>query len=218
MAALVPARPKIYHILHVDRLPSIVAHGGLVSDVATTEGDFAGTTIGMTEIKARRKELALRSRPGLRVGECVPFYFAPRSVMLHSISVRNSRLAYKGGQAPIIHLEADLYEAIAWAESANRRWAFTTSNAGSRHFADYADARALNLINWDAVQAQYWADVRDEKQAEFLMEGFFPWHLVDRIGCQTRRAKFWVTRNISTAGDRPPVKVMPEWYYRERRR
>jgi len=28
----VPPQPKIYHIAHVDRLPSIVATGGLLSD------------------------------------------------------------------------------------------------------------------------------------------------------------------------------------------
>jgi len=28
----VPAQPKIYHIVHVDRLPSIIADGGLWCD------------------------------------------------------------------------------------------------------------------------------------------------------------------------------------------
>ena len=217
MAALVPARPKIYHIVHIDRLSSIVATGGLVSDIATTKGSFTGTIIGMTEIKEQRRERSLQSHPGLRVGECVPFYFCSRSVMLHSISVRNPRLAYKGGQAPIVHLEADLYETIGWTVAAHRRWAFTTSNAASRHCADYADTRALNLINWDAIRAQYWADVRDEKQAEFLLEGFFPWHLVRRIGCQNSHVKHRAMHDISAAGNKPPVDVMPEWYYREKR-
>lgn len=27
-----PAAPKIYHIVHVDRLPSIIAEGGLLCD------------------------------------------------------------------------------------------------------------------------------------------------------------------------------------------
>ena len=32
---VLPAQPKIYHICHVDRLASIVASGGLLSDAAT---------------------------------------------------------------------------------------------------------------------------------------------------------------------------------------
>jgi hypothetical protein len=31
-------------------------------------------------------------------------------------------LAYRGGQEPIVHLEADLYEVIRWADADGRRW------------------------------------------------------------------------------------------------
>ena len=62
----VPANPKIYHIVHVDRLPSIIASGGLWSDKEARQRQVAGTTIGMNKIKKRRlNELVLRSHPGL---------------------------------------------------------------------------------------------------------------------------------------------------------
>jgi hypothetical protein len=73
--------------------------------------------IGMNNIKQRRlTELTLDSHPGLYVGQCAPFYFCPRSVMLYLIHKRNPELAYKGGQEPIVHLEADLRDAVAWAK------------------------------------------------------------------------------------------------------
>jgi hypothetical protein len=74
-----PARPKIYHILHVDRLSSVVVDGCLWSDTQIAARGRTGTTIGMSHIKQRRMTLPIRSRPGLHVGECVPFYFCPRS-------------------------------------------------------------------------------------------------------------------------------------------
>ena len=78
-----PENPKIYHIVHVDRLLSIVAEGGLLSDAEMANRPGGGTVIGMSDIKRRRlTELTLASHPGLYVGECVPFYFCPRSVML----------------------------------------------------------------------------------------------------------------------------------------
>ncbi len=44
------------------------------------------TTIGMNNIKERRlTQLQLASQPGLYVGQCVPFYLCPRSVMLYLI-------------------------------------------------------------------------------------------------------------------------------------
>jgi len=81
----VPARPKIYHIVHMDRLPSIIRDGFLLSDTEISRRTPHGTTIGMSSIKQRRLGLMLSSHPGLHVGECVPFYFCPRSVMLYMI-------------------------------------------------------------------------------------------------------------------------------------
>ena len=63
-----PAEPKIYHIVHVDRLASIVADGGLWSDAALQRRARPGTTIGMSHIKQWRLTYRLKSRPGLRVG------------------------------------------------------------------------------------------------------------------------------------------------------
>jgi len=75
MVNQVPNDPKIYHIVHVDRLPSI-AGGGLWCDAEVVRRSAPGTTIGMNAIKQRRlNELTLASHPGLFVGECVPFIF-----------------------------------------------------------------------------------------------------------------------------------------------
>ncbi len=216
MSAPVPARPKIYHIVHVDLLPSIVAAGGLLSDSAMSAAGDVGTTIGMPHIKERRLRKALSSHPDLHVGDCVPFYFCPRSVMLYVISRRTSQdLPYRGGQDPIVHLEADLHETVAWAAQNGRRWAFTTSNAGSNHFIDYADLDDLKRVNWDAVEATYWPHVRDAKQAEFLLERSFPWRLVARIGCRSRTVQRQVSRLLMAADAQPPVEVRPDWYYPE---
>lgn len=167
----VPAQPKIYHIVHVDRLASILADQMLWSDAQITARAPAGTTIGMSGIKQRRlTELTLTSHPNLHVGACVPFYFCPRSIMLYMIYQANSPdLSYKGGQGPIIHLEADLKKSVVWAEANQLRWAFTLSNAGSRYFEDRSDLARLNEINWQAVRAQAWSGCKDGKQAEFLL-------------------------------------------------
>ena len=57
-----PADPKIYHIVHVDRLASMVADGCLLCDAEIARREPVGTTIGMSDIKRRRlTELSLRS-------------------------------------------------------------------------------------------------------------------------------------------------------------
>lgn len=215
----VPARPKIYHIAHVDRLPSIIASGGLLSDAQIAGRTGTGTTIGMDRIKRRRlNELSLASHPGLFVGQCVPFYFCPRSVMLHMMSIplaerRNTELTYDGGQEPILHLEADLRDTVAWANQNNRRWAFTLTNAGSYHFEDRSDLAQLNEIDWAVVNSRYWSQYRERKQAEFLIENNFPWHLVEKIGAFDNVWAQTALRNMGAATHRPTVEIHREWYY-----
>ena len=211
----VPAQPKVYHIVHLDRLPSIVADGCLWCDAEIARRAPPGTTIGMSGIKQRRlAELALSSYPSLHVGDCVPFYFCPRSVMLYLIYQGNHPdLSYRGGQGPIIHLEADLHAVVAWASQQRRRWAFTLSNAGSRFFEDRCDLAHLHEIDWNAVEARDWQQYKEGKQAEFLLEDRFPWPLVERIGVYSRASFQQVANALPANGHRPPVEIRAEWYY-----
>lgn len=210
----VPSKIKIYHICHVDRLPSIIGGGGLLSDALVQSKSLAGTVIGMSHIKERRlTELALASHPRLFVGQCVPFYFCPRSVMLYLIYRQSGNLDFEGGQAPIVHLEADLKRTVEWAEANGRRWAFTLSNAGSKYFEDRADLGQLGEVNWDAVHATSWQECKEQKQSEFLIEDACPWHLVERIGVLNNATFGQVMHTLAPSGHRPVVEVRPEWYY-----
>jgi ssDNA thymidine ADP-ribosyltransferase, DarT len=216
-----PDNPKIYHILHVDRLASVVADGALWCDAVMVENPGSGTVIGMDQIKHRRlHECTLRSHPGLRVGQCVPFYFCPRSVMLYLIWKGNHpNLGFRGGQGPILHLEADLRATVDWANRARRRWAFTLSNAGAYYVEDRCDVEQLGEVNWEAVASEKWSgpgvpsSVRHGKQAEFLIEHEFPWELVERIGAVSPGVAQQAANALHRAGHRPTVEIRPDWYY-----
>jgi hypothetical protein len=211
----VPAHPKIYHIVHVDRLPSIIATGCLWCDAEVVGIAPPGTTIGMNGIKERRlNQLTLTSHPDLHVGDCVPFYFCPRSIMLYLIAQANHpELHYRGGQGPIIHLEADLRQVVAWADTHGLRWAFSLSNAGAYYFEDRCSLVHLDDIDWRAVQATNWAQCKEGKQAEFLIEHEFPWELVTRIGVMSPQVYTKVCTALQATGHRPRVDLKREWYY-----
>jgi hypothetical protein len=213
-AARVPSQPKIYHIAHVDRLPSILTDGFLWCDAEVVRRAPAGTTIGMSNIKQRRlHELYLTSHPDLHVGDCVPFYFCPRSVMLFLIHRGHQELTYRGGQGPILHFEADLHATVTWANAQPARWAFTLSNAGSYYFEDRNDLACLGEIDWNAVHARDWRTHKEDKQAEFLLQYRFPWHLVERIGVHSRAVYGQVVDALPAHGHRPVVEICPNWYY-----
>ena len=69
------ATPKIYHIVHVDRLTSISADGYLWCDAKIEQRAAPGTMIGMNSIKQRRLNTTLNSHPDLHVGDWVVSQF-----------------------------------------------------------------------------------------------------------------------------------------------
>jgi len=211
-----PDRPKIYHIVHVDCLAGIVADGCLWCDAEMMTRPEHGTTIGMDSIKKRRLELPVKCHPGSFVGHYVPFYFCPRSVMLYMLYMANHpELKYRGGQEPIVHLEADLREAVQWAETENRRWAFTLSNAAAKYAEFRSNINALGEIKWSAVEATVWRKEEDKehKQAEFLVHRSFPWRLVRHIGVHSFALKQQVEAILQSTDHRPPVQIHGAWYY-----
>jgi hypothetical protein len=212
-----PSNPKIYHILHHDRLPSVIRDGFLFSDAIMNRRSVSGTTIGMSTIKQRRlTELSLTSHPNLLVGQCVPFYYCSRSVMLYLLHKSNNiELAYRGRQEPIVHLELDLRAVIEAADASQKRWAITKGNAGSYYFEDSSSLDRLSELNWSAIQARQWSQgsVKEAKQSEFLVEDQVPWTLVSRIGVQNAEVQAKVQQCLATTGHRPPVEIKLDWYY-----
>lgn len=214
-----PVHPKIYHITHVDNLLSIIQDGGLVSDAAMIARGGPAITVGMTSIKHRRLTLPVDCHQGDCVGDYVPFYFCSRSVMLYIIHMaNNAELTYKGGQRSIVHLEADMATAIKWANGEGRRWTFSLSNAGT-YYAQFRKSLAeLSEINCPAVAETDFRlpEVKEGKQAEFLVHGFFPWVLVNRIGVCSRELSQRTHSALDAASHRPTIELRPDWYFSER--
>lgn len=209
---------KLYHIVHIDKLPHILNSGEagrLLCDSDMQNQHLLGTIIGMSKIKERRmNELTLNSHPDLHVGDCVPFYFCPRSIMLYMFYQNNHPdIVYSGGQEPIIHLVFKMMDVIEWANQKERRWAFTDSNAGSCYFNDYCDLSDIDKLNWDAINTNFWSNCKEEKQAEFLVERSLPWPLVREIGVHSREYYCRVCDATAPAIHKPPIKIKREWYY-----
>ena len=104
---------------------------------------------------------------------------------------------------------------MRWAQSKQRRWAFTDRNGGSRVVWFFDDLASLDQLNWTAIEATQWSEptIKEGKQAEFLVYGLFPWGLVERIGVRDERVAEQVRRAIAGAEHQPPVAVEPSWYY-----
>ena len=128
-------------------------------------------------------------------------------------------LGYRGGQGPIVHLQADLKSVVEWANTNGTRWAFSLSNAGAYYAQFRADLDRLAEVDWSAVEARKWGgpgvaqEIRDRKQAEFLVHGEFPWMLVNRIGVRAQSTFDRVQAILGHAAHKPKVEIKPDWYY-----
>ena len=168
MSGTVPDQPKIYHIVHIDRLASILDTGYLLSDSSVLYRRIGGTVIGDSQIKERRLRKPLSTYPALNVGDCVPFYFCPRSVLLY-LNWKAGQAQLTGASAPesddgqdrIIHLVADLDTVVRHANANKVRWVFTDVNASSNYAQEYASLDHLQDLDWDTINARDWGGKRE---------------------------------------------------------
>lgn len=208
---------RIFHITQIDNLHNIIRSNGIWSDRKVTELSLNKAVIGLDNIKQRRlNEIEVSCHPGTNVGDYVPFYFCPRSVMLFVMHKRNAELTYQGGQSRIIHLVSSVNSAIKL--SGGKKWAFTDGNAGAysirgRFRSDLTEIDSF--VDWDSIGKNDWRDpvVKERKQAEFLVHDFMPWSAIEGIGVLNPSIASEVAQILSNATHRPTVKVKPDWYY-----
>lgn len=210
-----PIPTKIYHITHIENIASIAA-AGLFSDAKMIEHGGPTVPVGMGEIKQRRLLLPVKCHPGDKVGEYVPFFFCPRSIMLYIFHMDNREgLTYHGGQRPIVHLELDLDTVVEAADEAKISWAFTNANAAAGYAEFGSSIEDLEIVDWESVTDNDFrsARVKEAKQSEFLVKDFVPWELVERIGVYSREYAEQAVEALEAAPYRPPVVVQSGWYF-----
>ena len=81
--------------------------------------------------------------------------------------------------------------------------------------AFYSSLSELNNVNWAAVRATDFssAEIKDGKQAEFLVSNWFPWQLVEKIGIFSQNIYSEVLDTIAAVTPSPVVQVERNWYY-----
>lgn len=208
MPGTVPTNPRIFHITHVENLPSIIAHGCLWSDSQRIARNFPSTNIGYSHIKQRRLNRLVTVGVGGTLGDYVPFNFCSRSIMLYVVS--QGHADYTRGQDEIVHL----YSSVQTATVQGRPWAFTDQHADLAYATYFASIDDLKEVDWSVMPMTMWGgndEVKARRQAEFLVYGFFPWSAVEGIGVKSSAVAARV-QSLLPYGT-PPVTIQPSWYY-----
>lgn len=204
----------LYHITHIDNLPSILQSHGLLANSRLQRKQIQVRDISYKRIQGRRANTRVPCGAGGVLHDYVPFYFAPRSPMLYTIHQGNVP-NYQGGQAAVLHLVTTV-EAI---EEADLGFVFTDGHAAMAYADFYDDLDALEMVDWDVMKLRYWHDTEDDpnrkckRQAEFLVHRFLPWDLIQEIGVMSQLVQRRVLQVLQQMDDTTPVTVYSDWYY-----
>lgn len=205
-----PADPNIFHITHTDNLASIVAAGGIWCDAKIRAGNAKPTDVGYAHIKNRRMTRSVACAAGGVIGDYVPFNFCSRSVMLYVL--HRGHAGYQGGQRGMVHLVSN----VSAARATGRSCFFTDRHAELGYSVQYESDSDLDKVDWTIMDTQQWGgdtDLKERRQAEFLVHDFFPWSAVFGVGVHDEETAVKVRALISAATPKYGVRVRPAWYY-----
>ncbi len=209
-----PHRVWLYHLVHVDNLPSI-AENDLFCDSAVGDDDLLTTDIGNQDVKARRRGIEVPISPGGVVADYVPFYFAPRSPMLYAIH-RGAVPTYANGQDGLVYLITNTGVVI------DRRLGFVLTD----HNAASALARFSNriddleeFVDWPLMRATMWRNTEDDpnrrnrRMAEFLVHDCVPWDAFVGLAAGTVEDAEKAAARLGSLASEVRIVVRPRWYF-----
>jgi hypothetical protein len=216
-----PGRPKPwvegetagYHITHVNNIASIVACGQLDCDNGCAETERNPVGIAHTDLKERRARKVVEVAQGGTLADYVPFYFAPRSPMLYSIST-GWVSGYDGSQEDILHLVCSVDEL---AEAG--RFVITNRHPITALAEQSDDLDALDYLDWRIMSDPYWRDTDEDgdrkfrRQAEFLVYERAPIEAIRLVGAMTKEVAERAATLLAATPNPPCVSVRKDWYY-----
>ena len=164
----------IYHMTHIEHLPSILAHGLLSHNNPYKKHDISNKSAN--DKRERIEPIHNRS-----VHEYVPFYFNPRNAMLYRVQKE------QGDNIVLLEIKKEILLLNGVI--------FTNGNAAAQSLGfadDIDDLLNPSFINWDEVFATSWNDanenVKNEKKfkmmAEVLVPDMVPSAMIAGIVCQ----------------------------------
>ncbi|MBQ1074885.1 DUF4433 domain-containing protein [Micromonospora sp. C31] len=199
-----PERASIMHFTHIDNLPAILTAGRLVAD--NLVGRRLLTDAGSASIKASRRTRSVTCPPGGVVADYVPFYFAPRSLMMYRIAKEHENGqagCYPGGDDPLVYLVSS----VDRVHAAGLRWVASDGNcaASLTCFAGQLGDLA-QLVDWPLMREQVWKNMPEDqdrmrrRMAELLVHQELPVDLIAGYAVRTPAREAQLRRLLRSAG------------------
>ncbi len=202
-----------FRITHRDNLPHILTHGVLTKNHPNADPNFV--SIGNLEIIDVRSTTSVRIQGLGNIGDYVPFYFTPRSLMLFNIIT-----GYYAPKFPRRKKEEIIVIRCLIQDLAKRpKWFFTDGQANDGETSHFSDINKLDKIDWTSIQNSKFSksdgdyDRQRRYQAEFLVHESVPTNLIEAICVYNESMAVWVKSLISQAGLNIPVHIHKPYFF-----
>lgn len=206
---------QLFHITTLEHLPSIVADGRLLCDVALDGRGTANPSIGHSHMKEKRRRIDVPVPPRGVVGDYIPFYLAPRSPMLYANHM-GAVAGRQAGQAGIVYLVTaiervrHLTGVVLTSKHPERRPQFTQ---------DTTMLDDPEFIDWDVMfdpdfrPREDYTDRKDRRQAEVLVHGEVPLDAFIGLAARTEADLVAARQACEAALPSWHFKVRADWYF-----
>jgi len=202
-----------FRITHRDNLNHVLRHGLVNKHHENADKNFVA--IGNFEIIDVRSgtEAGL---PGYgNIGEYVPFYFTPRSIMLYNIVTGYyAPKVPKRSKDEIIVIRCRIEDLVKGSQ-----WFFTDGQANDGETTHYNDLKHLAQIDWECIQHGDFSksdgdyDRQRRYQAEFLVHDSVPVEHIESICVYSQEMKNWAEQKINVAGLKIPVYIHQPYFF-----
>jgi len=202
-----------YRITHRDNLVQILKNGLVNKNHINADPNFL--SIANPEIIDVRSTTPVKLDGFGVIGEYVPFYFTPRSIMLYNIITGYyAPKVPKRSKDEIIVLRC-LIEVLV----KQGQWFFTNGQANDEETNHFEDLSHLNNIDWICIQNSNFAksdgdyDRQRRYQAEFLVRNFVPVNCIESVCVYSEEIKLLAQKQISDAGLSTPVHIHKPYFF-----
>ncbi len=211
MSSGVPKNTWLYRITHRENLPHILHYGICNKNHPDANPDFI--SIGNHGIITTRKDREVKIEGYGNVGEYVPFYFSPKSIMLYNILTGYGVDRIKPEE--IIFLITDIEGVI----NSKQLFFFSDGQANTRISRHYNDLKDLDKVDWNVVTSgDFKKSIADNDrtrryQAEFLIHERVPINCTKAIVVYNESCATFVKKKLATTNLVIPVHIKRTFYF-----
>jgi hypothetical protein len=202
-----------YRITHINNLPLLLQNGIVNKHHPNANGDYV--EIGNPEIIDVRSTSPVKIQGYGMIGDYVPFYFTPKSIMLYNIITGYWHpLVPRRNRSEILVIRCLIDDMINLP-----RWFFTDGQGNDMASGHYNDLEELDAIDWHCIQNSDFTksdgdfDRPRRYQAEFLVHHEVPIDSIESLNVYNQQAADVVNDILNENNINLAVNIQPQYFF-----